>query len=167
MLVGASLFTAVLSSSYGVTDLRPKPQGIPYTKDAPKRTILQHIMRVDGDGRVANRSISVCSMDAIPISTPGILPASLASLEPEPFDARDWVSFYPLNFLITGASFRDSTSDRQNGTLVDHQAVPTLSKAPFLYSAADALARYARDGYQVRPVGVTFVAACITLHAPV
>jgi len=148
-LVLASTLAAVLSTSYRLPMLRPK-NGMPYTREAPKRMIVQHIMRVDGSGRVAARSISACSMDAIPVGLPGILPERVRALEPEAFDARDWVSFYPLNFLVTGMTFRDDVSDpgwAEDGSPGDHhhRRTPTLSRAPLLYSVPDSLTRYARD----------------------
>ena len=154
-LVLASTLAAVLSTSYRLPMLRPK-NGMPYTREAPKRMIVQHIMRVDGSGRVAARSISACSMDAIPVGLPGILPERVRALEPEAFDARDWVSFYPLNFLVTGMTFRDDVSDpgwAEDGSPEDHhhhhhhhhRRTPTLSRAPLLYSVPDSLTRYARD----------------------
>jgi hypothetical protein len=148
-LVLASTLAAVLSTSYRLPMLRPK-NGMPYTREAPKRMIVQHIMRVDGSGRVAARSISACSMDAIPVGLPGILPERVRALQPEAFDARDWVSLYPLNFLVTGMTFRDDVSDpgwAEDGSPGDHhhRRTPTLSRAPLLYSVPDSLTRYARD----------------------
>ena len=143
--------------------------------------IVQHIMRVDGSGKVTGRSISACSMDAIPVGSPGILPASVQSLEQEPFDPRDWVSFYPLNFLVTGVTFRDSLDPSDRATRGAHDAhdareqapiegapraaeqrhraiaeriVPSLSKAPFVYTATDSLARYVTDAYEAAKMAV-------------
>ena len=187
-LVGASMLAAVLSCSHRLPTLTPK-NGMPYTREAPKRMIVQHIMRVDGGGRVAARSISACSMDAIPVGLPGILPESFRTLEPETFEPRDWVSFYPINFLVTGMTFRDPPRtlasemtrkgvgscsaggacavggegivESDDGVEGDHRGddwgdhhhhasrqIPSLSKAPLLYSAPDSLARYARDMYE-------------------
>ncbi len=160
-LVGASTLAAVLSTSHRLPTLAPK-NGMPYTREAPKRMIVQHIMRVNSAGKVASRSVSACSMDAIPVGLPGILPDSIRDLEPEAFEPRDWVSFYPLNFLVTGMSFRDplrplasetdgavpsceiATSSGSN----DRKIVPSLSKAPLMYSVPDSLARYVGDMYE-------------------
>lgn len=109
--------------------------------------IVQHIHRVDGDSQIADSFISACSMDAIPISQPGILPPSLASGQSRPFDAHDWVSFYPLNFLVTGISMEDTVV--HNYTSKD---IPSLKKASFVSVAVDSLKKYLSDGYEAMKI---------------
>ena len=59
MLVVLSLFAAMLSSSHRVLTYPMEPKnGVPYTKMAPKRMIIQHILRVDADGRISDKRLS-------------------------------------------------------------------------------------------------------------
>jgi len=156
VLVAASLGAAVLSCSHRVFTLEAK-NGVPYTAKAPKRMLVQHLKHVDGHGRVANKTISVVSLDAIPVSSPGILPRRLLDLESLEFDASDWVSFFPLNYLVTGMTFREETDvetdvetsvETDVGTSVETSVeteIPSLSTAPWTYSATDSVTRYVQD----------------------
>ena len=76
----------------------------------------------------------------------------MAALKHEPFDAKDWVSFFPLNYIITGMTFRDPTvvelqEGGDDGAAGVAAAIPSLSRAPFLYTAKDSVARYMHDTF--------------------
>ena len=143
-LVAASLGAAVLSCSRRVFTLEAK-NGVPYTAKAPKRMLVQHLKHVDGHGRVANKTISVVSLDAIPVSSPGILPRRLLDLESLEFDASDWVSFFPLNYLVTGMTFREVTDVETSVETSVEREIPSLSTAPWTYSVTDSVTRYVQD----------------------
>lgn len=146
-LIALSLLSAIISSFISMEMSLRRKSGIPYTKECPKRMIVQHIHRVDHDGEIEESYISACSMDAIPMSQPGILPPRLESLESRPFNAHDWVSFYPLNFLVTGVTMQDTMS--YNYTKKD---IPTVNRASFFSVAVESLKQYLNDGYEAMKI---------------
>ncbi len=146
-LIVLSLLSASLSSFVSMEANPHWKSGIPYTKESPKRMIVQHIHRVDDNNDIVDSFITACSMDAIPVSQIGVLPRRLQSLGSRPFDTHDWVSFYPLNFLVTGVSMQDYTP--HNYTSKD---IPTIKRASFVSVAVDSLKKYLSDGYEAMKI---------------
>ena len=110
-----SLFAAVGS---GVKRGAQWNSTVPYTVEAPKRIIIQHIHRHhfesnDGGSGIATNNnnnkitdsfYSFASLDAIPVDV--ALNPDILSLPDHPFRKEDWVGLYPINYLVTGVSKR-------------------------------------------------------------
>ena len=139
-LVAASFASALYSSR----------NRVPYTSDAPKRLIIQHVHRVSENDQIIESFFTACSMDAIPASQPGTLPPALESLEDRPFDSSDWVSFYPLNYLITGVSKRDAVYNSSMDGI--WSSPPSIKRASFLSVALDSVRQYLNDGYEAMKI---------------
>ena len=146
-MIVLSLLSASISSFISMEANPRWKSGIPYTTESPKRMIVQHIHRVDENNDSIDSFISACSMDAIPVSQAGILPKQWESLGSRPFDTQDWVSLYPLNFLVTGISKHDHTP--HNYTVKD---IPTIKRASFVSVAVDSLKKYLNDGYEAMKI---------------
>ncbi|KAL4421351.1 hypothetical protein ABPG75_010642 [Micractinium tetrahymenae] len=101
---GAALAAAALALSVGAAAWASREHALPYSREHPKRLLVQHIHRQGADGAVVESKLGVVGLDAFPLEP--ALPPSFASLPPAEFAIEEWESFYPLNYLISGGAAR-------------------------------------------------------------
>eukprot|EP00889_Picochlorum_renovo_P006629 jgi/Picre1/33659/NNA_001139.t1 len=84
---------------------------------------------------------------AIEIEEDVMLSWKLKSLPNIPFDSHDWVSLYPLNFLVTGISKEDNIKEYDEIEEI-WPRLPSLKKSSFFSVAVDSIKHYLNDGYE-------------------
>lgn len=148
ILAAISIASAILSSYMSFEKSPRVKKGIPYTHVAPKRMIFQHIHKIaEYDDSIESSMFSACSLDAIEIDEDVMLPWKLKSLPNIPFDSHDWVSLYPLNFLVTGISKEDNIKEYDEIQEI-WPRFPSLKKSSFFSVAVDSIKHYLNDGYE-------------------
>ncbi|KAL4424855.1 hypothetical protein ABPG77_011105 [Micractinium sp. CCAP 211/92] len=111
----AALAAAALALSCGAAAWASGQYALPYSREHPKRLLVQHIHHHGPDGAALGSKLSMVGLDAFPLAP--ALPPSFASLPPAEFAVEEWESFYPLNYLISGGAARAAPGPEEGSTL--------------------------------------------------